>query len=391
MSKTKTKRARRELKREGERKIAAHHRKAAAKAAETKQAATKQPTKKKQKMNSGTAKDAPPATKPAHVQPSQRKHAIPFGEYDHILLVGEGDFSFTRSLVIEHGCANVTATSYDSLEDVQSKYPTFASISEELSSLTPPVPLFHSIDATKLSSYKQLRCKREDDNEEGWDVITFMFPHTGGLSTDVNRQVRANQALLVEFFKSCLDTKDPKRRLQILQRQKEEENKNKKRKRGEEDDKATSQQAQKQPIKPFLRMGGRIIVTLFEGEPYTLWNIRDLARHTGLRVVESWKFDWEQYPGYHHVRTLGALEGGGGWKGEDREARMYVFEKIPLVADSDEEKEMERQAKVARGGRLPSQKEAMKKAMEEGDQEEEEDDEDAEDDEDGTEDDESDD
>ena len=88
MSKTKTKRARRELKREGERKIAAHHRKAAAKAAETKQAATKQPTKKKQKMNTGTAKDAPPAIKPAHNQPSQRKHAIPFGEYDHILLVG---------------------------------------------------------------------------------------------------------------------------------------------------------------------------------------------------------------------------------------------------------------------------------------------------------------
>jgi 25S rRNA (uracil2634-N3)-methyltransferase len=392
MSKTKTKRARRELKREGERKIAAHHRKAAVKAAETKQVATKPSTKKKQKMNTAATKDATPATKPAHFQPSQRKHTIPFGEYDHILLVGEGDFSFTRSLAIEHGCANVTATSYDSLEDVQSKYPSFASISSELSSLTPPVPLFHSVDATKLSSYKHLRCKRDDDDddEEGWDTVAFMFPHTGGLSTDVNRQVRANQALLVDFFKSCIDTKDAKRRLQILQSQKKDkENSSKKRKRNQDHDHVSEQQQeeQQQPqkqqqFKPFLRMGGRIIVTLFEGEPYTLWNIRDLARHVGLRVVESWKFDWEQYPGYHHVRTLGALEGGGGWKGEDRDARMYVFEKIPLVADSDEEKEMERQAKVARGGKLPSQKEAMQKAMREGEkeQEEEEDDDDGDDD-----------
>lgn len=384
MSKTKTKRARRELKREGERKIAAQHRKAA-KAADTKQPAIKAPSaKKKQKMNSTAAKDAPATTKPAHNQPSQRKHAIPFGEYDHILLVGEGDFSFTRSLAIEHGCANVTATSYDSAEDVRSKYPTFTPIATELSQLTPPVPLYHSIDATKLSSYKQLRCKRDDDGndeQEGWDIITFMFPHTGGLSTDVNRQVRANQALLVEFFKSCIDTSSPKRRLQILQQQKKDKesrdkkNKNKNKNQSTEEDTEKRGQQKEKEIKPFLRMGGKIIVTLFEGEPYTLWNIRDLARHVGLRVVESWKFDWSQYPGYHHVRTLGALEGGGGWKGEDREARMYVFEKVPLVADSDEEKEIARLGKVSRGGGLPSQKEALKRALEkegeEGDEEEE--------------------
>jgi 25S rRNA (uracil2634-N3)-methyltransferase len=112
-------------------------------------------------------------------------------------------------------------------------------------------------------------------------------------------------------------------------------------------------------------MGGRIIVTLFEGEPYTLWNVRDLARHAGLKVVESWKFDWSQYPGYSHVRTLGAIEGGGAWRGEDRQARMYVFEKIPLVADSDDEAELAKQARMVRGGRLPSQKAAMKRAFEE--------------------------
>ncbi|OAL02704.1 hypothetical protein IQ06DRAFT_119326 [Phaeosphaeriaceae sp. SRC1lsM3a] len=321
MSKAKTKKARRELKRDGVRKIANHQRKLAKSTSTAAPNATK-PTAKKQKM----------AEKPAAapIQASQ-KHDVPFGSYEHILLVGEGDFSFTRSLAISHGCANVVATSFDSEASVREKYPQFEDIHDELSALSPPVPLHHDIDATKLSSYKQLRCARDDDDdgEDGWDTICFMFPHTGGLSTDVNRQVRANQALLVEFFKSCLETSSPKQRLQILASQ--------------------AHKNHPSPLRPrsqFLRMGGRIIVALFEGEPYTLWNVRDLARHAGLKVVESWRFDWAQYPGYKHVRTLGAIEGGGAWKGEDREARMYVFEKVPLVADSDEEKELDKQKGV---------------------------------------------
>ncbi|KAF1935801.1 hypothetical protein EJ02DRAFT_112424 [Clathrospora elynae] len=350
MSKTKTKRARRELKRDGDRKIVAHHKKVA-KAAEAKQPSSKPPAKKQKKMSAPDT--TPQAAAPKALTQASQKPDVPFGAYDHILLVGEGDFSFTRSLALEHGCANITATSFDTEEQVHSKYPSFDAIRSELAGLTPPVPLHHTIDATKLSSYKTLRCHRdleeEDEDEEGkkkgegWDTIAFMFPHTGGLSTDVSRQVRANQALLVSFFKACLDTSTPRKRLQLLQSQ---------------HNRVTPQ------TRPFLRMGGRIIVTLFEGEPYTLWNIRDLARHAGLKVVESWKFDWGQYPGYAHVRTLGTIEGGGAWKGEDRSARMYVFEKIPLVADSDEEVEMAKMARAERGGRLPSQKAALKQALE---------------------------
>lgn len=78
------------------------------------------------------------------------------------------------------------------------------------------------------------------------------------------------------------------------------------------------------------RHGSSIIVTLFEGEPYTLWNIRDLGRHSGLEVKESFKFQASAYPGYRHARTLGVVKGkngevGGGWKGEERPARSYVF------------------------------------------------------------------
>jgi 25S rRNA (uracil2634-N3)-methyltransferase len=90
--------------------------------------------------------------------------------------------------------------------------------------------------------------------------------------------------------------------------------------------------------------GSSIIVTLFEGEPYTLWNIRDLARFAGLAVERSFKFQAKAYPGYKHARTLGVVknkdgEVGGGWKGEDRLARSYVFVRkgdtsLPVVGKS---------------------------------------------------------
>ncbi len=145
----------------------------------------------------------------------------------------------------------------------------------------------------------------------GWERVLWNFPHVGGLTRDVNRQVRYNQGrvflmilrgvstafgsfgcladlrlkitaeLLVEFFKSAV---------------------------------------------PLLAPGGTIVVTIFEGEPYELWNIKDLARHVGLKVGRSFKFQSAAYPGYKHARTLGNIGGGGGWHGESRSARTYIFE-----------------------------------------------------------------
>ena len=76
-----------------------------------------------------------------------------------------------------------------------------------------------------------------------------------------------------------------------------------------------------------LETSGSILVTVFEGEPYELWNVRDLGRHVGLKVERSFKFQAAPYPGYKHARTLGNIKGGGGWKGEDRAARTFIFKK----------------------------------------------------------------
>ena len=188
-----------------------------------------------------------------------------------------GDFSFAHSLHLHHACTALTATTIETRDTLLTKYPQAASHINTLELAAQKV-LF-SIDATKLGlpvpsgGGPAIR-------KALWDRIVFNFPHVGGLTKDINRQVRANQELLVKFL-----------------------------------DRA----------KVLLAPGATVVVTVFEGEPYSLWNLRDLGRHVGLKVEMSFKFDAGLYEGYRHARTLGNVEGGGGWKGEVRDARTYVF------------------------------------------------------------------
>ncbi|KAF2142935.1 uncharacterized protein K452DRAFT_226223 [Aplosporella prunicola CBS 121167] len=250
------------------------------------------PSKKQKKSN-----DANPTAENSQQQQQQQQQqqraqpTIPFEANDRILLVGEGDFSFAHSLVEHHGAAALLATAFDTRETVLEKYPqaaqTMAGIEAEAQRV------LCGVDATKLDAHKTVRrglpadgygWASADEMAEGagaWDRIVFNFPHVGGKSTDVNRQVRYNQELLVSFFTSAI---------------------------------------------PLLAPTGTIVVTIFDGEPYTLWNVRDLARHAGLAVERSFRFDAAAYPGYAHARTLGNVEGhGSAWKGENRPARSYVF------------------------------------------------------------------
>jgi 25S rRNA (uracil2634-N3)-methyltransferase len=294
-----------------------------------------------------------------HPQPSQKKPKIPFEKYDQALLVGEGDFSFALSLVKTHNVRNVVATCYDSEKELHAKYPhvreTLAqllgrsgkagedeeeewngfsssedSISDEsfddegfvsredLPQSTSQATVQYGINATKLST----RHRKLLLSNGPFSKIVFNFPHVGGLSTDVNRQVRSNQELLVGFFKAAkallASESNP---ISVSNTTDEQDDINFDLETGE-------------PISNGVApTNGQIIVTLFEGEPYTLWNIRDLARHCSLKVVESFKFPWSAYLGYKHTRTIGEISGKetngkrpGAWRGEEREARMYVLE-----------------------------------------------------------------
>lgn len=256
----------------------------------------KKPGKASEPQISRAAHKKSPKSKPT----KKPQPTIPFQAEDRILLVGEGDFSFSKSIVEEHGCCDITATCLDSKEELFEKYTPQAQ--EHVTYLEQEgQTVLYNVDATKLDKNKTLQKAAGQAGGQLFEIVLFNFPHVGGKSTDVNRQVRFNQELLVSFFRS---------------------------------------------VQPLLSPTGTIVVTLFDGEPYTLWNIRDLARHTGLEVQRSFKFLAEAYPGYSHVRTLGNIEGGGGWKGEDRESRSFVFrvkgEKTPEQQRKERLREMER-------------------------------------------------
>ena len=53
--------------------------------------------------------------------------------------------------------------------------------------------VLHGVDATKMAQ------KEVKKVAGGWERVVFNFPHVGGKSTDVNRQVRYNQGKYVVF------------------------------------------------------------------------------------------------------------------------------------------------------------------------------------------------
>ncbi|KAL7823474.1 hypothetical protein V8C26DRAFT_120351 [Trichoderma gracile] len=280
-----------------------------------------QPKDKKQPKAPGAAK------KKQHRQQQHDEPVIPFSRHDRILLIGEGDLSFAASIIEHHGCTNVTATVLEKDHaELVAKYPAVDANIAVINRRPGQHDDDNAAAGAGADSEGQLDTKDDDEAEDDdryeeqddddskpptitnkliynvdatklppsvarapHDRIIFNFPHVGGKSTDVNRQVRYNQELLVSFFQRCLAS----------------------------------------PAAPLAR-GGSVVVTLFEGEPYTLWNIRDLGRHAGLQLERSFRFQAAAYPGYHHARTFGVVrnkkgEESSGWKGEDRAARSYVF------------------------------------------------------------------
>ena len=109
--------------------------------------------------------------------PSKARPTIPFTPTDKILLIGEGNFSFARALVISPPeslqylpPSNVTATAYDTEAECCSKYPDAAEIINALREKG--VEILFGVDATKLEKHSSLRNRK-------FDRIVWNFPHAG--------------------------------------------------------------------------------------------------------------------------------------------------------------------------------------------------------------------
>lgn len=115
----------------------------------------------------------------AKAKASPSHATVPFRVEDKILLIGEGNFSFSLAL-FKHPAlqylppCNVTATSYDSELECEEKYPESKVIIEELRSRG--VEVLFNVDATTLEKCKPLKGRK-------WDRIVWNFPHAGMFSS----------------------------------------------------------------------------------------------------------------------------------------------------------------------------------------------------------------
>lgn len=133
----------------------------------------------RERTNSITAGPAKPKTNSQGTLSKQkRRTTIPFFATDKILLIGEGNFSFALSLVVDPPpelrsllSANITATSYDSESDCYRKYPESQRIVASLKDKG--VQVIFNVDGTKLElNTSSLRGRR-------YDRIVWNFPHAG--------------------------------------------------------------------------------------------------------------------------------------------------------------------------------------------------------------------
>ncbi|KAD0157048.1 hypothetical protein E3N88_44697 [Mikania micrantha] len=169
-----------------------------------------------------------------------------------ILLVGEGDFSFSACLARAfHTAENIVATSYLKRKLLLQYHWTSIPHLEELERLG--CLLLYKIDVYKMHTHPNLKNKK-------FDIIIFNFPHAGHFDYLCERDtelIALHKGLVKAYFKSA---------------------------------------------SKMLTAGGEVHLRHRDDPPYDSWNVVLLAAKAGLTLKEKVSFCKTDYPGYHNKR-----------------------------------------------------------------------------------------
>ncbi|KAL6496404.1 hypothetical protein OROGR_029662 [Orobanche gracilis] len=176
----------------------------------------------------------------------------------NILLVGEGDFSFSLCLAMAFGSAtNIVATTLDSYEELIAKYKDAQENVAMLTALGASV-LFR-VDATKMKNLPDLWWRK-------FHRIIYNFPHAGFHGKEDNPNlITMHRNLVLGFLKNASS---------------------------------------------MLWPNGEIHVNHKTSEPFDAWKIEDLGSLCSLICTAKDEFNIKDYPWYCHKR-------GSGWTPDD--------------------------------------------------------------------------
>lgn len=169
---------------------------------------------------------------------------------DKILLVGEGNFSFSAALckMLNFPGKNFVASSQN-FPQFKSNYQLIESVGSEV--------ILLDVSGANL---EPLKGKKDFDN------LIFNFPHTGVRQTSVPREqiqesIKSNQLLLRNLFVFA---------------------------------------------KHVISEYGRVHLTIKNVLPYTAWNLLEIAEDCGFLCVRKFSFPWREYTekGYTHATTM---------------------------------------------------------------------------------------
>lgn len=130
--------------------------------------------------------------------PPQRELAptIPFSPEEAILLVGEGDLSFSRALVEHHYCENVTATVLEAnLEELKEKYPHVQDNVDVIEG--DGSRIIYNVDAKKMGPWGKKSGKDSPSMFDRISAYITAFPHINTYSSSHGLLDKTNGQLII--------------------------------------------------------------------------------------------------------------------------------------------------------------------------------------------------
>lgn len=180
---------------------------------------------------------------------SEERRLGPYTSSQKILLVGEGDFSFSASLAKSFSSAtNVVATSLDSREFLSKNYKRALRNISKL--IERGGTVLHGVDCTKMEDMFRSMI---------FDRIIYNFPHTGLFDRD-ETQLHGHRTLVRLFLANA---------------------------------------------KNLIKKDGEIHITHKSKGFFLQWDIKSLGSDEGLLLLEEVPFNHKHYPGYRTMCGFG--------------------------------------------------------------------------------------